>query len=153
MWVTSTWSLVGTHPESNLGHHNDRWMVTYPRGRLSLPIVLRIALDVAERSIVGLSSLKAPVSLQRLGSVGWRVSKRAQRHSITSIEAGGNNRRVQVGTTRTCGRAVGHEALLRSGTPAADFQSGTSSTGLQLRRYTGRGPTMEARSIVRTWGQ
>ena len=30
MGVTSTWSLVGTHPESNLGHHNDRWMVTYP---------------------------------------------------------------------------------------------------------------------------
>ncbi len=34
MGVTSTWSLVGTHPESNLGHHNDRWMVTYPRGPL-----------------------------------------------------------------------------------------------------------------------
>jgi len=38
MWVTSTWSFVGTHPESNLGHHNDRWMVTYPRG----PLVRRI---------------------------------------------------------------------------------------------------------------
>ena len=35
MWVTSTWSFVGTHPESNLGHHNDRWMVTYPRGPLA----------------------------------------------------------------------------------------------------------------------
>jgi hypothetical protein len=41
MWVTSTWSLVGTHPESNLGPHNDRWMVTYPRGPLGLtPIVV-----------------------------------------------------------------------------------------------------------------
>ncbi len=32
MSVTSTRSLVGTHPESNLGLHNDRWMVTYPHG-------------------------------------------------------------------------------------------------------------------------
>lgn len=29
MSLTSTWSLVGSHPESNLGPHNDRWMVTY----------------------------------------------------------------------------------------------------------------------------
>jgi carbamoylphosphate synthase small subunit len=24
--------VVGMHPESNPGHHDDRWMVTYPRG-------------------------------------------------------------------------------------------------------------------------
>ena len=45
MSVTSTWSLVGTHPESNLGHHNDRWMVTYQRGPLAL--IHRIAVSIA----------------------------------------------------------------------------------------------------------
>jgi hypothetical protein len=28
----STWSSVdGSHPASEPGHHDDRWMVTYPR--------------------------------------------------------------------------------------------------------------------------
>ena len=51
MGVTSTWSLVGTHPESNLGHHNDRWMVTYPRGPLVWQgeISAEAALDVVAR--------------------------------------------------------------------------------------------------------
>ena len=55
MGVTSTWSLVGTHPESNLGHHNDRWMVTYPARPLSqMPVASRAMASATPISLLTL---------------------------------------------------------------------------------------------------
>jgi hypothetical protein len=41
MSLTSTWSLVGSHSESNLSPHDDRWMVTYLRGALGPKVTIR----------------------------------------------------------------------------------------------------------------